>query len=153
MNSTVERPSSRAPVANPAIRVDAIDHVNLSVADLERAMRFYQEVFGFRVAEDGRSRTEAPYVIMSAGGRAFLALHEHPDAGRPSRPFVNHWGFVVGDLDAVRRRLDAHDIAIQGADTESGGIRQWAHSRSIYVYDPDGHEIELAEVFGGGMDG
>lgn len=144
---------SPAPAAAPdrAIRVSGIDHVNMSVADLSRAMAFYESVFGFRLVEDGRGRTDAPYVIMTAGGRAYLALHENATTGRPSRPFVNHWGFVVGDLDRILEKLEKHEVPVQDGDSKSGGIRQWAHSRSIYVYDPDGHEIELAEVFGGGL--
>lgn len=137
--------------ANLPITVGAIDHVNISVTDLERAMDFYERVFGFRLVEDGRSRVDAPYVIMSAGGRAFLALHENARTTKPSRPFINHWGFVVGDLDRVRGKLDKLGVPTQDADSESGGVRHWAHSRSVYVYDPDGHEIELAEVFGGGL--
>lgn len=154
MNTIAEAATKRHPTAQEgSIRVGAIDHINLSVADLERAMDFYETVFGFRLAEDGRSRTEAPFVILSAGGRAYLALHENPDTGKPSKPFVNHWGFVVGDLDWVRERIEALDVPIQDGDSATGGIRRWAHSRSIYVYDPDGHEIELAEVFGGGLGG
>lgn len=136
---------------DPAVRVSGIDHVNISVSNLKRAMDFYETVFGFRLAEDGRSRTEAPFVIMSANGRAFLALHETERAAAPSRPFINHWGFVVGDIDLVRRKLADQQVTIQDGDSESGGVRHWPHSRSIYVYDPDGHEIELAEVFGGGL--
>ncbi len=139
--------------ADPAIRIKGIDHVNISVSDLERAMAFYESVFGFRLVEDGRSRAEAPFVIMSAGGRAFLALHESNRVAAPSRPFINHWGFVVGDIDLVRRKLADHQVHVQDKDSESGGVRNWPRSRSIYVNDPDGHEIELAEVFGGGLAG
>ncbi len=141
----------RSKELDPAIRVNGIDHVNISVSDLERAMAFYESTFGFRLVEDGRSRTESPFVIMSAGGRAFLALHESSRVAAPSRPFINHWGFVVGDIDLVRRKLADHEVKIQDGDSESGGVRHWPHSRSIYVYDPDGHEIELVEVFGGGL--
>lgn len=143
----------RSKELDPAVRVSGIDHVNISVSDLERAMTFYESVFGFRLVEDGRSRTEAPFVIMAAGGRAFLALHESTRVAAPSRPFINHWGFVVGDIDLVRQKLADHRVKIQDGDSESGGVRHWPRSRSVYVYDPDGHEIELAEVFGGGLAG
>lgn len=136
---------------HPAIRVAGIDHVNLSVTNLERAMDFYESVFGFRVVEDGRGRTDVPFVIMAAGGRAYLALHEKDRTAEPVHPFINHWGLVVGDIELARRTLAAHRVDIQDGDSESGGIRDWPHSRSIYVHDPDGHEIELAEVFGGGL--
>lgn len=154
MQETVQTPDLKQSEPDGAtIRVAGIDHVNISVSDLECAMDFYGSVFGFRLAEDGRSRTEAPFVIMTASGRAFLALHESDRVETPSRPFINHWGFVVGDIELVRRRLARHRVKIQDGDSASGGIRNWPHSRSIYVYDPDGHEIELVEVFGGGLAG
>lgn len=149
--TTPDRRIRQSSEPHAAIRVAGIDHVNLSVANLERAMDFYESVFGFRLVEDGRGRTDAPFVIMTAGGRAFLALHESTRVKAPSRPFINHWGFVVGDINLVRHTLEDHQVKIQDGDSESGGVRHWPHSRSIYVYDPDGHEIELAEVFGGGL--
>lgn len=149
--ATSTNATTPAAASDRAIRVSGIDHVNMSVADLSRAMAFYESVFDFRLVEDGRARIDAPYVIMTAGGRAYLALHENEKTGKPSRPFINHWGFVVGDLDRVLEKLGDHEVPVQDGDSKSSGIRQWAHSRSIYIYDPDGHEIELAEVFGGGL--
>lgn len=149
--TTTNAPIATAPAIDSAISVGAIDHVNLSVTNLARSMDFYESVFGFRLAEDGRGRTDAPYVIMTAEGRAFLALHASARTARPSGPVINHWGFVVGDLDRVKSKLEHHGLRIQGEDSGTGGVRHWAHSRSLYISDPDGHEIELVEVFGGGL--
>ena len=60
------------------IRVAGIDHVHLHVRDIERAVRFYQEVFGaeeaFRVG-DG-------LVFMSLGERGVVALDSRPEGER-----------------------------------------------------------------------
>jgi lactoylglutathione lyase len=36
--------------------------------------------------------------------------------------------------------------------TKYGGSVQWPKSRSVYISDPNGYEIELAEIWGGGLD-
>jgi len=59
---------------------------------------------------------------------------------------------VVGDLDPVLDRLEADGVTIQFTDEYPRGVIEYPRSRSVYVEDPDGHQIELAEVFGGGLD-
>ena len=31
------------------------------------------------------------------------------------------------------------------------GLYEWEHSRSVYITDPNGYEVELTEVFGGDL--
>lgn len=134
------------------IRVQGIDHVNLSVADLERSVDFYRKLFGFTVRERGIGGERQRFVIMHAGGRAFLALHERDEAPEPPvKASPNHWGFAVGALEPVIERLRELDVAIRPVPGTDDGVVRHAHSRSIYIEDPDGHEIELAEIFGGGL--
>jgi catechol 2,3-dioxygenase-like lactoylglutathione lyase family enzyme len=133
------------------IQVNGIDHINVSVTNLARSLRFYTETFGLELKEDGRSR-DRPFVIVGKPGVAYLALHESAEAGSAAHPAINHWGFVVGDLDPVLDRLEAEGVKIQFTDEYPRGVIEYPRSRSVYVEDPDGHQIELAEVFGGGLD-
>ena len=136
-------------MTSPPIAVQGIDHINMSVGDLEASIRFYTTVFGFEIREDHRDRAGKPYVIMGTGKVAYLAIYQDASARQPKHPHFNHFGFVVGPLDAARARLQALGIAWL-YDDEDDGLFVWAHSRSTYIQDPDGHEIELVEVFGGG---
>ena len=132
-----------------AINIQGIDHINLSVTNLERSIAFYRDLFGFDIREDHREDGQYTYVIMGAGQAAFLAIYEEADVAPPERPFISHWGFVVGPLEPVRERLQAAGVGWLYPE-RNGGILQWDRSRSMYIEDPDGHEIELVEVFGGG---
>jgi lactoylglutathione lyase len=38
-----------------------------------------------------------------------------------------------------------------GIDFFYGGLIEWERSSSIYIKNPNGYEIELAKVFGGGL--
>ena len=133
-----------------AIGVKAIDHINLTVSNLERSAEFYQRAFGLEIREDGRDR-DRPYVIVGKAGVGYLALHERSEtttaAGR-----ISHWGFVVEDFEGLSAHLDRYDIPVLYRENGSDGVIEYPHSRSVYVADPDGTEIELTSRFGGGLD-
>lgn len=134
----------------PPIQVQGIDHINMAVRDLDRSIDFYRDTFGFDIREDGRGRTQAPFVILGLGQRVFLALHLEARTALPDQPFIGHWGFVVGDIDAVRQRLQELNVVWLYPERNDGLI-VYPQSRSTYICDPDGHEIELTEKFGGGL--
>jgi catechol 2,3-dioxygenase len=122
---------------DPATR---IGHVHLTVADLDRALRFYRDVLGFTVtATYGRDA-----VFLSAGG-----YHHHIGlntwAGRDARPpapgstGLYHFAILYPDRQALaaalRRVLDA-GVPVSGAADH--GV-----SEAVYLRDPDGNGIEL----------
>ncbi|MGI9265811.1 MAG: VOC family protein [Gammaproteobacteria bacterium] len=133
-----------------AISVSAIDHINLTVSNLERSLAFYQRTFGLEIREDGRDR-ERPFVIVGRGGTGYLALHENADSGSRVSGLINHWGFVVDDFDDAIARLDDLGVAVLYRDNGADGLIDYPRSKSIYVADPDGTEIELTSRFGGGL--
>ena len=118
-----------------------IEHVNLTVSDLEHSIAFYCDLLDLQL------RWKGPIDDQRLGahvgdGRSYLALFQATTGGAVdhdySRPGVNHFGFVVPDLDDARRRL-AHlgaTVHLEG-DYEPG--------RRIYFMDPDGHEVELVQ--------
>ena len=68
-----------------------------------------------------------------------------------ARGRINHWGFVVDDFDALCRKLDAPGVDVLYRTEGGDGIFVYPRSRSLYVADPDGNEIELTSRFGGGL--
>lgn len=133
------------------IDVKAIDHINLSVSRLERSIEFYSRVFGLEVREDGRQE-KRPYAIVGRAATGYLALHERPDAAANGRGRINHWGFVVDDFDGLSARLAELGAEVLYRRDGGDGVIDYPRSRSIYVADPDGNEIELTSRFGGGLD-
>jgi catechol 2,3-dioxygenase-like lactoylglutathione lyase family enzyme len=121
-----------------------IDHLNLSVTDLQASLAFYSRVFGFEPVEGG-FQSGAPWAIVRSGD-AMLALYEskqreHHDrfALRERRLHgMNHFALRITDrqawLDTVER---------EGLDVSYGGVVEWLHSNSWYIVDPTGYEIEV----------
>lgn len=129
------------------IGIERIDHINMRVHNLAESIEFYKKNFGFEMKEDYRS-AEEPWVIIGLKGVAYLCMYEHPGKPKPVDAMtINHFGFVVSDFDSALSALREN-----GAEVLYGGVIEWTKSRSIYIKDPSGHEIELVEVVGGGLD-
>ena len=115
------------------IRTHGLTHLNLTVADLDRAVRFYTEVFGVReYYRDARSAQ-----VLGPGPHDVIAF----ELGQPSRiGGITHFGFRLvapEDIDAAVDQV-----------TRAGGrlLRRGEFTRAApyaYVHDPDGYEIEI----------
>ena len=116
-----------------------LEHVNLTVTDVDRSIAFYSELLGLRV------RWQGPLDDGLAGAHVgddafYLALFEASADGDVdhdySRRGINHFGFAVDDLDEARARLVRLGATIH---IES----DYAPGRRLYFLDPDGYEVEL----------
>jgi catechol 2,3-dioxygenase-like lactoylglutathione lyase family enzyme len=118
-----------------------LEHVNLTVGDLDRSIAFYGDLLDLRLRWKGLIDEERLGAHVG-DDHCYLALFQAGAEGTVEldylRPGVNHFGFVVDDLDDVRRRLDRMGVRVhREAEYEPG--------RRIYFLDPDGHEVELVE--------
>ncbi|MHC5109916.1 MAG: VOC family protein [Planctomycetota bacterium] len=118
-----------------------LEHVNLSVSHLERSIEFYSRVFDWSVRWQGETSSGAPAAHVG-NEKNYVALFEATRPGHSPRDYadvgLNHFGFVVEDLDAIRRRLEAAGYPPHAEmDYEPG--------RRIYFMDPDGIEVEIVQ--------
>ncbi len=120
-----------------------LDHLNLSVANFEQTVKWYSRVFGFALVEEGVRQGIHWGVIRS--GDAMLCIYEHPDfkfedyeaAAKAKRHYIAHFGLRVTD----KKNWEA---TIKREQVEVGMTWRYPNSDSWYVYDPTGHEIEVA---------
>ena len=118
-----------------------LEHVNLTVSDVNRTADFYSDLLGFKVRWRGKT-TSGQAAAHVGTDRFYLALFQAKSKGRAHSDYgevgMNHFGFVVDDLDATRERLVAAGVTPHlEADYEPG--------RRLYFMDPDGIEVELVE--------
>jgi lactoylglutathione lyase len=130
------------------IGISRIDHINMRVNNLAETIEFYGTNFGFEMKIDKRINDEQePWVILGLKDVAYLCLYEHPDKTISEEALrISHFGFAIEDFDSALDKLRANNVTIL-----YGGALDWPKSRSIYIKDPSGHEIELAEKVGGGL--
>ena len=117
-----------------------IGHVHLKVADLDRALAFYQGVLGFALTQ----RMGRGAAFLSAGGyHHHIGLNTWESVGGSPPPRgttgLYHLAIRYPDrpslADALRRLLAA-GIALDGAADH--GV-----SEALYLRDPDGNGVEL----------
>lgn len=118
-----------------------LEHVNITVSDLDRAISMLDNLFDWKL----RWRGEAIHGGETAhvGGKdSYLALYRHHDQSPPRDSTyhvtggLNHVGVLVDDLDAVEAKVkDLGLVPKSHADYEPG--------RRFYFDDWDGVEYEV----------
>jgi catechol 2,3-dioxygenase-like lactoylglutathione lyase family enzyme len=118
-----------------------IDHLVLTVADVERSCHFYCDVLGMRRVMFGENRTALHF------GEYKINLHPidwdyYLKAGKPSAGSADLCFIVGEDVRALKISLQGLGVdVIEGPIERTGAIGDLV---SIYVRDPDGNLIELA---------
>jgi catechol 2,3-dioxygenase len=128
------------------VEIKELGHLVLYVRDIERSVRFYREVLGWRqILPDGGQR--APVAAFSApSGRThheLLLIEVGPDAAaQPEgrRVGLYHFGLKIGDSDDELREALAR---LRETGTPVVGASDHTVTHSLYITDPDGNEIEL----------
>lgn len=123
-----------------------LEHLNLVVKDIPRALAFYQAAFPhWHVRGEGHSTWHGkPRRWLHFGDDyLYLALSDHGDSDiRDNSGYqvgLSHFAFVTDELAKVTQRLKAAGFIGEQGDGTSG-IRN-----NTYFVDADGYEIEFVE--------
>jgi catechol 2,3-dioxygenase-like lactoylglutathione lyase family enzyme len=123
------------------MKIDRIDHVVLTVRDLDRTCEFYQSVLGFEVVTFAGGRRGLTFgrqkLNLHLYGKEFEPKAQHPTPGSLDLCFI-----TTTPLDEVRRELGEKGIEIEVGPVEKVGAV--GTLLSIYVRDPDHNLIEIA---------
>jgi catechol 2,3-dioxygenase len=128
--------------------IKELGHVVLYVRDLDRSVRFYRDILGWRQILGGPGTSlSAPVAAFSApSGRThheLLLIEVGPDAAAlpPGRRVgMYHFGLKVGDSD---EELSEALGVLTTAGVAVLGMSDHTVTHSLYIADPDGNEIEL----------
>jgi catechol 2,3-dioxygenase-like lactoylglutathione lyase family enzyme len=124
-----------------ALTIDRIDHLVLTVFDLERTIDFYSRVLGMEPVTFAEGRRGLAF------GRQKLNLHQagrefEPKALKPAPGAIDLCFISTTPLAQVIDELKGHGVAIiQGPVPKTGAL---GPMMSVYFRDPDGNLIEVS---------
>jgi len=127
--------------ANMTVR---LDHINLTVANLTDSIEWYGKIFGFELVESGATPQGVRWGIV-AFNDSMICMTEYAErvpADKVEEKSVHqiyHFGIRVSDIEKWQRTIQDHKIKLY-----YGGQIEYPSSKSWYVHDPSGHEIEVS---------
>jgi catechol 2,3-dioxygenase-like lactoylglutathione lyase family enzyme len=144
--------------------MSSVDHIGLTVGDLDRSIQFYCTVLDCVVRERAVIKgAEVETLTGIAGAVIHTADLSLSDGGMlellqycgPSRTVLaqrrfdaghSHIAFTVNDVDAARMRaLSAGALDCSPPVTLNEPGSSWDQARVCYALDPDGRTIEFVE--------
>ena len=127
------------------MKLKNIDHVNITVANFDETVAWYGRVFGFELVEEAMQDDTRWGVIRQ--GDVMLCIYEYPDCAFEDRfalrkrrlHGINHYGLRITDGAEWEAIVEREKLKVL-----YGGPIRWDHSKSWYIADPTGWEIEVA---------
>ncbi len=131
LKPTGQRPSSTA---------RGLHHTALISGDVERTVRFYQDVLGFPLTEliENRDYPGSSHFFFDIGNSNLLAFFDFP--GLDVGPYAE----VLGGLHHMAISVDPERWQDLVERLTAAGVQHEVHSGvSVYFRDPDGARVEL----------
>ncbi len=124
-----------------AVGVVRLDHLALTVRDVEASVKFYTQVLGMRLetSSDGR---KALHFGISKINLQQSKKESEPKALHATPGSANLCFVVRMELKEAVARLRTHGVEVLEGPIKRNGAQGEIHS--VYIRDPDGNLIELA---------
>jgi catechol 2,3-dioxygenase-like lactoylglutathione lyase family enzyme len=123
------------------LTIDRLDHIVLTVADIDATIDFYTRVLGMTAVTFGAGRRALAFGAQKIN--LHRAGHEFsPSARRPTPGSADFCLITKVPLDAAMAHVESAGVAIEeGPVDKTGAI---GPLRSFYFRDPDGNLVEVS---------
>ncbi|MCX4649022.1 VOC family protein [Streptomyces sp. NPDC055059] len=123
------------------MRIDRLDHLVLTVHDLDATVAFYTKILGMEAVTFRGGRRALAF------GHSKINLHEaghefEPKATRPTPGSADLCLIVDEPVERIVAELASHGVPLEEGPVERTGAT--GPIRSVYVRDPDDNLIELS---------
>jgi catechol 2,3-dioxygenase-like lactoylglutathione lyase family enzyme len=120
------------------MKIERIDHLNLTVADIDRSLEFYRRVLGMEAESVGEGRAALFFgqqkIHLDAAGGA-MAM-----SGEKRQPA--HICFITeAPIGEIVTHLDECRVPVRMQGPRAGAI---GTIQSVYIDDPDQNSIEIS---------
>ncbi|BCG56585.1 VOC family protein [Paenibacillus sp. URB8-2] len=124
-----------------AISIDRLDHLVLTVRDIQKTITFYENVLGMKVVSFGSGRHALHFgrqkINLHELGKEFEPKAQNPTPGSADLRFITltPLAVVISHFETCRVPLEEGPVKRTGAQ---GPIE------SVYIRDPDRNLIEIS---------
>lgn len=122
------------------MKIDHIDHLVLTVADIETTCKFYSDILGMEIVTV-RDRTALKFggqkINLHQKGKEFDPKAKYPTPGSGDLCLI-----TLETIEHVVAELKQKNITIEEGIVERSGAR--GKIRSVYFRDPDQNLIEVS---------
>lgn len=144
--------------------ITGVDHFGVTVGDVDRALAFWRDLLGLeevgrgvvewehldRLVALADTKIEWVELRIPGGGTIELSRYHRPVGepvapGEENEPGRSHVSLLVEDLAGTLAHLRAAGVRSRTPDPVDIPVGAYAGSKAVYVFDPDGVEIELIE--------
>ncbi len=120
------------------MKIERIDHLNLTVAEIDRSVEFYKRVLGMEIESMGEGRAALHFgqqkIHLDLAGGAMAASGE--------KRLPAHICFVTETpIGGVMARLEECGVPVRMQGPRAGAI---GTIQSVYIDDPDQNSIEIS---------
>lgn len=121
--------------------IDRIDHIVLTVADIETTVQFYEKVLGMKAETFGQGRRALSF------GKSKFNLHQkdkefEPKAQTPTPGSVDLCLITQTSIEKVISHLNTYGVKIEEGPVQRTGAV--GPINSVYIRDPDNNLIEIS---------
>ena len=129
------------------IQTSGVHHLGLTVTNLDRSKKFYQDLFGWK--ELGAD-PKMEYAFLTDGKTMITLWQQSQEGYDKTRAGLHHFALAVGGSDdLVRAEQILRKKGVRIHYDRIVPAREGAHEAELYFYDPDGIRVELFSAQGG----
>lgn len=126
------------------MKINSIDHLVLTVGDIDKTIEFYTDILGFEVVTFGDNRKALTFgnqkLNLHQKGKEFEPKAKHPTSGSADLCFI-----AETNIEKIVEELKLKNVEIIDGIVER--TRALGKIKSVYFRDPDFNLIEVSNYF------
>ena len=139
-----QRSTASAPASQTPVKVRKIGHVVYRVSDVERSVKFWTEILGFKESDRNEHgmvflrNASDHHTVALVGTEPGAKLHDPNDRKELG---MHHFAMEVGSVDELFKIRDF--LKSKGVTITYEGRRGPGSNPGVEFLDPDGYQLEL----------